>query len=187
MIFIPLIVVTVWVTVVLKEPFLGWRSNLQGNATRPHTAKVAMDALTKIGGTPSEHPPYSPDLAPYDFWAFRTMKRELRGKKPSVPLSSWSLWQTVCSTFSRSGWSVVRNASLAKGGTSKKRPLSHLHKVPTRSNKVSRWTFQTTLVCRDSTLKQSTATAFVIFPNSSLGISYHSTLFNHCNWKNVVE
>jgi hypothetical protein len=34
-----------------------------------------------IGRTPLEHPPYSPDLAPSDFWAFPTMKRELRGKK----------------------------------------------------------------------------------------------------------
>jgi hypothetical protein len=36
-----------------------------------------MDALTEIGGNPLEHPPYSPDLAPCDFWAFPTMKREL--------------------------------------------------------------------------------------------------------------
>jgi hypothetical protein len=34
-----------------------------------------------IGGTPSEHPLYSPDIAPCDFWAFTTMKREPRGKK----------------------------------------------------------------------------------------------------------
>jgi hypothetical protein len=34
-----------------------------------------------IGGTSSEHPPYSPNLAPCDFWAFPTMKRELPGKK----------------------------------------------------------------------------------------------------------
>jgi hypothetical protein len=34
-----------------------------------------------IGGTPLEHPPYSPDLAPCDFWTFPTMKRELQGKK----------------------------------------------------------------------------------------------------------
>jgi hypothetical protein len=27
----------------------------------------------------------------------------------------------------RSGWSVVRSASLANGGTSKKRPSPHLH------------------------------------------------------------
>jgi hypothetical protein len=54
-------------------------------------------------------------------------------------------WSTVCSTFSRSGWSVVRSASLAKGGTSKKRPSPCLHKVPTRSNKVSPRTLQTAL------------------------------------------
>jgi hypothetical protein len=42
-----------------------------------------------------------------------------------------------CSVFSRSGCSVVRSASLAKGGTSKKRPSPHLHKVLTWSNKVS--------------------------------------------------
>jgi hypothetical protein len=34
-----------------------------------------------MGGTPLEHPSNSPDLAPCDFWAFPTMKRELRGKK----------------------------------------------------------------------------------------------------------
>jgi hypothetical protein len=45
-----------------------------------------------------------------------------------------------------SGWSVVRSASLAKGGTSKNRPSSHLHKVPTRSKKVSPRTSQTSLV-----------------------------------------
>jgi hypothetical protein len=44
---------------------------------------------------------------------------------------------------SRSGWSVVRSASLAKGGTSKKRPSPHLHKVSNRSNKVSPRTLQT--------------------------------------------
>jgi hypothetical protein len=40
----------------------------------------------------------------------------------------------------------VRSASLAKGGTSKKRPSLHLHKVPTRNNKVSPGSFQTSLV-----------------------------------------
>jgi hypothetical protein len=37
-----------------------------------------------IGGTPPEHSAYSPDLAPCDFWAFPTMKRELRGKNFEV-------------------------------------------------------------------------------------------------------
>jgi hypothetical protein len=67
------------VTVVLKEPFLGRRSKL-GGASALRDWKVAMDALTEIGGTPSEHPPYSPDVAPCDFWFFPTMKREPRDK-----------------------------------------------------------------------------------------------------------
>jgi histone-lysine N-methyltransferase SETMAR len=44
----------------------------QDNA-RPHIATVALAAL--------EHPPYSPDLAPCEFWAFPTLKRQLRGKR----------------------------------------------------------------------------------------------------------
>jgi hypothetical protein len=41
-------------------------------------------------------------------------------------------FKTTVTPFSRSRWSVVRSASLAKGGTSKKRPSPHLHNVPTR-------------------------------------------------------
>jgi hypothetical protein len=50
--------------------------------------------------------------------------------------------------FSRSGRRVVRSASLAKGGTSKKRPSPHLHKVPTWSKKASPRTLQTAVVYR---------------------------------------
>jgi hypothetical protein len=63
-----------------------------------------------------------------------------------APRHEISKWSTVWSTFSRSGWSVVRSTSLAKGGTSKKKPSPHLHEVPTRSNKVSPRTFQMALV-----------------------------------------
>jgi hypothetical protein len=63
-----------------------------------------------------------------------------------APRQKISKRSTDCSTFSRSGWSVVRSASLAKGGTSEKRPSPHLHKVPTRSYKMSPRTSQTALV-----------------------------------------
>jgi hypothetical protein len=63
-----------------------------------------------------------------------------------VPRQGISKWSTVCSTFSRNGWSVVRSGSLAKGGTSKKRPSPHLHKVPTRCNRLNPRTLQTALV-----------------------------------------
>jgi len=50
---------------------------LQDNA-RPHIAAVVLAALTGIGGTTLKHPPCSPDLAPRHFWAFPTLKRQLR-------------------------------------------------------------------------------------------------------------
>jgi hypothetical protein len=57
-----------------------------------------------------------------------------------------SKWSPVCSTFSRSGWSVVRSASLAKGDTSKKRPSPHLYEVPTWTNMMSPRNIQTILL-----------------------------------------
>jgi hypothetical protein len=79
------------------------------------------------------------DLAPMRFLGFSN-------HGSGAPRQEISKWSTVCSTFSRSGWSVVRNASLSKGDTSKRRPSPHLHKVPTRSNNVSPRTLQTALV-----------------------------------------
>jgi hypothetical protein len=55
-------------------------------------------------------------------------------------------FKTTFTPFSRSGWSIVRSASLAKGGTSKKRLLPHLHKVLAQSNKVSPRTLQMAFV-----------------------------------------
>jgi hypothetical protein len=55
-------------------------------------------------------------------------------------------FKTTVTPSSISGWGVVRSASLAKGCTSKKRPSSHLHKFPTRNNKVSPRTLQMALV-----------------------------------------
>jgi hypothetical protein len=81
------------------------------------------------------------DLAPTQFLG-------LSDHEKGAQRQEISKWSTVCSTSSRSGWSVVRSASLAKGGTSKKRPSPHLHKVPSRSNKVSPWTLQTAVVYR---------------------------------------
>jgi hypothetical protein len=41
-----------------------------------------------------------------------------------APRQKISKWSTICSTFSRSGWSGVRSASLAKGGTSKNQTVT---------------------------------------------------------------
>jgi hypothetical protein len=100
---------------------------------------LASDALLT-----TLHPLFQNVLA--DRWSRPMLFLGFSNHEKGAPKQEISKWSTVCSTFSRSGWSVVKSAALAKGGTSKKRPSSHLHKVPTRSKKVSPRTFQMALV-----------------------------------------
>lgn len=53
---------------------------LHDNA-RPHTSNETLAAIQAQGFTTLPHPPYSPDLAPSDFWLFGQMKRALRGRR----------------------------------------------------------------------------------------------------------
>lgn len=46
-----------------------------------HTAKVTLDYLASHNLKTMDHPPYSPDLAPCDFWLFSRLKRSLRGRR----------------------------------------------------------------------------------------------------------
>ena len=45
------------------------------------TARWTKEFLKKSALEMIEHPPYSPDLAPYDFWLFPTLKRYLKGRR----------------------------------------------------------------------------------------------------------
>lgn len=45
-----------------------------------HTAAISKAAVSDAGLTIVDHPPYSPDLAPSDFWLFNHLKKHLRGK-----------------------------------------------------------------------------------------------------------
>jgi hypothetical protein len=76
----------------------------------------------------NEVPPVSMSIATFQL---RTADAPLKFCHPK----NGSLKTTV-TLFSRSGWSVVRSASLVKGGTLKKRPSPHLHKVPTRRKRL---------------------------------------------------
>jgi hypothetical protein len=114
--------------------------------------RCAFEFCVRLGKSGSEtlqliHQAYGAQISPYAISGFfQPWKWSSKARKPPVPLSSWSMLQTVRSTFSRSGWSVVRSASLAKGSTSKKRQSPHLRKVPTRNNNVCPQTFQMALV-----------------------------------------
>jgi len=48
---------------------------------RPHRAKKAENVLEQLSMVPLPHPPYSPDLAPADFWLFGRMKNVLGSTK----------------------------------------------------------------------------------------------------------
>jgi hypothetical protein len=51
-----------------------------GKSQKSHGARSEMNSvfgLEKVDGRTSlEHPPYSPDLVPCDFWDFQTMKMD---------------------------------------------------------------------------------------------------------------
>ena len=49
-----------------------------------HTALRTREFLENSGLKTLPHPPYSPDLAPCDFWLFSRIKDELRGKRFST-------------------------------------------------------------------------------------------------------
>uniref|UniRef100_A0A8D2J316 Mos1 transposase HTH domain-containing protein n=1 Tax=Varanus komodoensis TaxID=61221 RepID=A0A8D2J316_VARKO len=46
-----------------------------------HTARVSKAAVRDCGFEEINHPPYSPDLAPSDYYLFSNLKKDLRGKR----------------------------------------------------------------------------------------------------------
>jgi hypothetical protein len=119
-----------------------------GNAQKSHGARSGL-----YGGCSTGVPPIHFFQAEHRIQFISRPMRFLgfSNHEKGAPRQEISKWSTVCSTFSRSGWSVVTSASLAKGGTSKKRPSPHLHRAPTRSNKVSPRTLQTALLYTQKT------------------------------------
>ncbi len=66
-----------------KRPQLWTAKNwtfLMDNAPA-HCSCISADFYHKTGMDLMSHPPYSPDLAPCDFWLFPTMKGKLRGMR----------------------------------------------------------------------------------------------------------
>ncbi|KAG6794851.1 transposase [Apis mellifera caucasica] len=47
---------------------------------RPHTSLVTRQKLLEFGWDVLPHPPYSPDLAPSDYFLFRSLQNSLNGK-----------------------------------------------------------------------------------------------------------
>jgi hypothetical protein len=102
-----------------------------------------MDALTEIGGTPSEHPSYGPELAPCDFWAFPTIKSELRGQ-----IRLFHYPPEACGKRSAARFREV-------GGALYEVTVTAPPQVSTRSNKMGPRTLQTALVSQKQRLEET--------------------------------
>lgn len=70
---------------------------LQHDNARPHTAVQTSATIRQLGFELIPHPPYSPDLAPSDYWLFSEMVKQVRGKRyeelcgMAGVLARWSL------------------------------------------------------------------------------------------------
>ena len=54
---------------------------LQQDNAPPHRALVVKTVLEEDGSKVLKHPPYSPDLAPSDYWLFSDRRSQLRGRE----------------------------------------------------------------------------------------------------------
>jgi transposase len=50
-----------------------------------HKSKSVVDALSNLGIQRAPHPPYSPDLAPSDFFLFGHLKEQMGGRESDSP------------------------------------------------------------------------------------------------------
>lgn len=65
-----------------KRPELANRKGVvfQHDNAKSHTSFVTRQKLLELGWDVLSHPPFSPDLAPSDYYLFRSMQNSLNGK-----------------------------------------------------------------------------------------------------------
>ncbi|PNF23144.1 hypothetical protein B7P43_G06679 [Cryptotermes secundus] len=81
-----------------------WRTNgwvLQYDNARPHTAYIVQEFLANNKMAVVPHPPYSPDLAPCDFFLFPKMKIKLKGRRFDTVEEIQVETQTVLNTLTK--------------------------------------------------------------------------------------
>ncbi|GFU27077.1 mariner Mos1 transposase [Trichonephila clavipes] len=69
-----------------KRPALAFRKGIvfHHDNARPHTAMVIQQKLNALGWEVLGHPPYSPDIAPSDYYLFRSLQNYLTRKNSSL-------------------------------------------------------------------------------------------------------
>jgi len=78
-----------------KRPELVGNFILHQDNAPPHKARIVTEFLVEQGIQTVRHPPYSPDLAPSDFWLFDTLKLSLRRRFPSRSSLGSAVYQSL--------------------------------------------------------------------------------------------
>ncbi|UYV79004.1 hypothetical protein LAZ67_17000620, partial [Cordylochernes scorpioides] len=76
---------------------------LHDNA-RPHTSCKTVSTIIKLGFEVLEHPAYSPDLAPSDYFLFGLLKKELKGKRFDLDEDVQKVVQDIFHTLPKSAY-----------------------------------------------------------------------------------
>jgi histone-lysine N-methyltransferase SETMAR len=95
----------VFETVKSRRPKTGLRGLVLHHDNAPaHRAGVTLEYLEGLHVKLMEHPPYSPDLSPCDFWLFPKLKEPLRGKDFSSDEDLQGAMYEVLDTFELDDW-----------------------------------------------------------------------------------
>lgn len=104
-----------YITTCLPKVFEAWGIRRPGTGTRglllhhdnasAHTAAAILDFLEENHVQLVTHPPYSPDLAPCDFFLFPQVKRQLKGKQFQGVEDARGFFEGVISDIPDSTWS----------------------------------------------------------------------------------
>ncbi|KAL4477949.1 hypothetical protein ABPG72_013357 [Tetrahymena utriculariae] len=87
-----------------QRPVSGTKNSIfHHDNARPHVHKRVKEYLQNEGYTVMKQPPYSPDLAPADFWLFDFIKRKL--KNHSTQESLFDDIENILNQITKRDWS----------------------------------------------------------------------------------
>ncbi|GFY05313.1 histone-lysine N-methyltransferase SETMAR [Trichonephila clavipes] len=76
---------------------------LQHENARQHISLCVLNVSHQNNVEILPHPPYSPDITPFDFWLFPQLKKPLRGKRFASNKACVKAVQAVLKKFSQNG------------------------------------------------------------------------------------
>ena len=89
----------------LRDKRPGRKVILQHDNARPHTARLTLEKIEKMGWEVLPHPPYSPDLAPSDYHLFGFVKNQMRSHHYET---NEALQTAVCQCLQAAGTEFYR-------------------------------------------------------------------------------